>query len=129
MEELGEKLSQLFSDKESLDKLKSLAGALLGGGSPAESFPAPAEPPCDRAEPPPYLPEPPASAAGSGELLARLLPLLGRFQAGGDREKIRLLEALRPFVGEERQKKVDQAILLLKLLEIAPEAIRLFKEV
>ena len=52
--------------------------------------------------------------------MARLGPLLS--QANREDDATRLLRALRPLLGEARQKKVDEAIQILQMLRLLPPA-------
>ena len=51
-------------------------------------------------------------------LMTRLGPLLS--QANREDDATRLLRALRPLLGESRQKKVDEAIQILQMLRLLP---------
>ena len=46
------------------------------------------------------------------------MPLLG--QAGREDDSTRLLRALRPLLGPERQKKVDEAMKILQMMRLLP---------
>ena len=50
--------------------------------------------------------------------MTRLMPLLS--QANREDDATRLLRALRPLLGESRQKKVDEAIRILQMLRLLP---------
>lgn len=137
MEDLNQQISQILSDPQSMQQLQSMASALgltlpqaepktaeaparaneqqtggldpsalagllgsLGGGSPAPAAPAP---------------------AASPELLqavTKLAPLLG--QVSREDDSTRLLRALRPLLGEARQKKLDEAIKILHMMRLLP---------
>ena len=85
--------------------LSALLGALGGG----QASPPPAE-------------SPSTTLAGINpqalSLMARLGPLLS--QANREDDATRLLRALRPLLGEARQKKVDEAIQILQMLRLLP---------
>ena len=47
-----------------------------------------------------------------------LAPLMGSFSA--DDDVSRLFQALKPFLGEEKQRKLEQAQRLMKLIKVIP---------
>ena len=100
MEELSEKLDRLLSSPDSLKRIEELMASF--GGTPAPSPPAEALP---------------ADPLG-GDMLFRLLPLLGTLQQEDDNAA--LLHALRPHLGQERQKRLDDAEKLMKLVRLLP---------
>ncbi len=62
------------------------------------------------------------SAWGDGfdpGLIGKLLPLLKEYGKGQNSNAARLLSALQPFLKEERQAKVDQALQLARIMQIA----------
>jgi len=116
--EFDDKLNSLLSDPDSMAKIMQLAQSLSGGDAAA--------PP-----PPPQSPPPSAPASNSGgnplsaltggldpTLIARLLPLvqeLNRDDGGASRQ---LLYALRPYLRQDRQGKVERALQLARLIHI-----------
>ena len=106
MADFEEALNSLLADPDAMGQIMSLAGKL---GMGTESPPSPGE------------------AAPQPESAARLLELFpARRQS--DQEADALTAALRPFLREERQKKLDQAIQLAGLSRAARQAYRLWKE-
>lgn len=74
--------------------------------------------------PAPAAPDPPPSRAGGSvlsslsggtELLGKLLPLVQEMAGSNAR---RLLYALRPYLKEERQEKIERALQLARLFQI-----------
>ena len=123
MSEFDEKLNALLSDPDRMAQIMQMAQSLSGAAAP----PPPAPPP---PAPPPTRPETnPASPVGTDflssltggidpQLLTRLLPLareLGSDSGSGARA---LLYALRPYLKQERQERVERALQLAKLLHI-----------
>lgn len=107
MDDLASKLSELLNSPGSMDQIKSLAG-LLGGGE------VPAKP-----EPQPEQKSPLAGLDGDMmQMVMKFAPLLSNFRQEDD--YTRLLHALRPLLGEERRKKLDEAIKLLQLIRLLP---------
>ena len=103
MDDLSEKLDRLLSSPDSMKRIEELMTAF--GGTP-DSAPV--------AAPPPASPSDPLG----GEMLLRLLPLLGTLQQ--DDDNAALLHALRPHLGQERQKRLDDAERMMKLVRLLP---------
>ncbi|MBR2406675.1 MAG: hypothetical protein IKB04_06560 [Clostridia bacterium] len=106
-DELSRKLDQLLNSPEGMDKIRSTMAAL--GLSANESAP-PAEPP----------PEAPAAPLNS-EMLSGLLglaPMLGKLES--DDQHTALLKALRPYLHNGREKRLDESIKLLQLMKLLP---------
>ena len=100
----------------------------LGGGSGAPSAPEPPQtaPPV---QPPSWGP-PPGAGGGDGgilsalsggldpKLLTRLLPLIQELGGQKDSNARQLLYALRPYLKEERQAKIERALQLARLFHL-----------
>lgn len=108
METMQGALNALFSDPESLRQLQELAQLLQESTAPESE---------SKSEPDarPDAPSQPESDAGGLDLrmLLGLQELLGSMQS--DDADTQLLLALRPHLKRQRQKKVDQAVKLLKV--------------
>ena len=137
-DQLSSLLGSLMSDPETLANLRSTAesyglGELLNGAldSASESTQKPSsesaqKPSSENAHEQPVGTQPPKpqSADGGGlGMAAELLPTLAKLTPaisalGGDDETTRLLNALRPFVSEEKGHKIDEAKKLLSLLRV-----------
>ncbi|HHV30865.1 hypothetical protein [Caproiciproducens sp. LBM24188] len=115
MDDLASKLGELLNNPGSLEQIKNLAG-LLGGSAAG----APAIPPAPAPQPP--QPEQPKSTSPlDGDTVTTIMkvaPLLSAIRQEDD--NTRLLHALRPLLGPERQKKLDEAIKLLQLMRVLP---------
>ena len=97
MEELEQKLQEVLSDPEQMQKIMALAGSL------------------GQLAPPP----PSADAALS------VPPVAGdRPAASAEKNREALLAALRPFLRPERQKKLEQAMQLARLSALAELALQ-----
>ena len=144
MAEFEDKLNAILGDPEAMGQIVSIAKALTGesGGTQAE----PAGEPSETQEPPV-----PAEAAGSAQpdwsavlsllsggngnplegldprLIQAAVTLFSEYSAGDDR-KAALLNALKPFLKEERQAKIDQAVRIARLARVIRVAFQLFKE-
>ena len=119
MADFEEALNSLLADPDAMGQIMSLAGK-LGMGTESPPSPGEAAPQPESAAPPPFAPE----------QLGQMGLLLELFQASrqSNQEADALIAALRPFLREERQKKLDQAIQLAGLSRAARQAYRLWKE-
>ena len=110
MSELDEKLNALLSDPGSMAQIMQLAQQLSGsmGGDTAQPAAASA------AAPPP----PPAPLGGiDPQTIARYLPLLQELTRDTS-QTTQLLYALRPFLKDGKQDKVERAARLARLITI-----------
>ena len=106
MENIQDKIAEIMADPEALSQVQSL-GKMLGLGS---EEPAP---------PPP--PKPDANELLSGEALGaitKLMPLLS--MANQEDDTSRLLAALKPFLSEEKCRKLDSAKRMLRIMKLLP---------
>ena len=97
MGELEDRLSSILNDPEQMRRISSLAQTLMGGESSA---------PTGNAEGP-----------KEGGLPGSLGSLLSPPHSGGD--KTALLEALKPWLSEKRQKKLARAMRLAQMARLA----------
>lgn len=109
MDDLASKLGELLNSPGGLDKIKSLAG-LLGGAAQDQSSPVQPEPEQNKS--------PLGIDTDALKMISKFAPLLSSFQQEDD--STRFLHALRPMLGEERQKKLDESIKLLQLMRMLP---------
>ena len=94
MSEMQDAINQILSNPEAMKQVQSL-GEQLGLSKPQ--------------------PKPEPEGLGA---LTKLAPLMNSFSA--DDEVSRLLEALRPFLGEEKRRRLDQAARLMRLIKVIP---------
>ena len=109
MEDLNAKLQEILGSEEGMRQLQEMANALGLSGSLSDSNiqqPPPSPQSSDNS-----LPISPADLAKLGGLLQ---------QTSTDSPAAGLLRALRPLLKESRQKKVDEAIKILRLLSLWP---------
>ena len=99
MDDISEKLSALLSDPEGMNRIKSMAESLLGSREEA-----------------------PAKKNDEPDIdIGALTGILKKMKGGGVNDpRINLLLALRPNLSAERRERVDGAIKILKLIELAP---------
>lgn len=102
MDDLTQKLDRLLSSPDGMKRIEDLMAAF--GGSVPNDTPKPAE-------------SAPASLPDMGMIL-KLAPLLS--QLGQEDDTAALLHALRPHLQTARQKKLDEAGQMLKLIKLLP---------
>ncbi len=97
---LEDQISSLLSDPEGMSRLKSMAESLFGSEG---------APPAKAAEP--SLPIDPAA-------ISRIATLL---KPSGEDDRIRLLLALRPHLTPDKPHRLDSAVKMIRLLQLAPK--------
>ncbi len=122
MAEFDDKLNSILSNPDAMSQIMQLAQSLSGSGPEPPSPPPP--PPQQTAAPPPmgggdlfsslsYL-----AGGMDPKLLTRLLPLLQELGGQRDSNARALLYALRPYLKEEKQNKVERALQLARLFHL-----------
>ncbi len=125
MAEFDDKLNSILSNPDAMSQIMQLAQSLSGPG-PGQEAPSasPPPPPQQAAAPPPMgggdLFSSLSSLAGGMDpkLLTRLLPLLQELGGQRDSNARALLYALRPYLKEEKQNKVERALQLARLFHL-----------
>ena len=117
MEDLAAAVQSILNDPQSMAQLQSVMNSL--GMNPPQA-PAPATPPVQQkpAAAPLNLLNTLNNSDPMTAMLLRTAPLLA--SANREDDSTRLLAALRPLLGEARQKKLDEASKILKLLHLLP---------
>ena len=111
MSGLEEQISRLLGDPAEMEKLTKLASSLMEGGA----FPMPGS-----AEPPEPPPKPPAAGNGGPDM--RMLASMGRLLGQANQTPGRgsaVMEALKPYMAEKRQAKMDRAIRIARMAKLA----------
>lgn len=121
MGEFESKLETILNNPQAMEQIMSLARSLGGGAQPARDAPAPPEP----APPPPPAPAPEPMGLDP-RLLSGMASLLGQYNSGDD-QRVALLNALRPFVKEQRYARIDKAIQIAKLSRMIRMGLELFR--
>ena len=106
MEDMDSKLNAMLNDPAAMARIIQMAQQLSGGAAQASPPPSP---------PPHGAPPPPADGGFDPMLLARFLPLLQDLRQSNS-QTTQLLYALRPFLKEEKQPKVERAAKLAHLI-------------
>ncbi len=105
MSDIQDQINQILNNPEAMQQVRSLGAKLGLDASPSA----------------PSAPSSPQQSGDSGDLtraLGTLAPLMKRASAGD--ETAALLNALRPFLSEERALRLDQAQRLMKLMKLIP---------
>ena len=125
MAEFDDKLNSILSNPDAMSQIMQLAQSLSGPGPGQEAPPSPPPPPPQQtAAPPPMgggdLFSSLSSLAGGMDpkLLTRLLPLIQELGGQRDSNARALLYALRPYLKEEKQNKVERALQLARLFHL-----------
>ena len=116
MSEFDEKLNALLSDPDRMAQIMQMAQTLSGASAQSK-------------QPPPSPPQPAPSVPGGDilssltggldpKLLMRLLPVIQELGSDSNSSARTLLYALRPYLKQERQARVERALQLAKLLHI-----------
>lgn len=125
MGDFEEKLESILGNPQAMSQIMSLAQS-LGGGAPAKADSSPSKPPPAAPTPP----SPPPAADQGPQLDPRLLSgvaaLLGQYNSNDD-QRVTLLNALRPFVKEQRYAKIDKAVQIAKLSRVIRMALEMFR--
>lgn len=131
MDDMSRKINEFLSDPESMEKIRGLMGMLgvspggNAGSNPGGNTGGPAAASTGGpAAPPPGAGSPPPGAAGSPEMpldpamirnMKRAFDLMRT-----DDPRITLLLALKPNLSEDRRRRVDEAIQLMRLIHLIP---------
>ena len=118
--EFDEKLNSILSNPDAMSQIMQLAQSLSGGQEQPSAPPSP---------PPPPTPAPRQSAPAQDmlsslagglnpKLLTRLLPIIQELGGQQDSNARALLYALRPYLREDRQEKVERALQLARLFHL-----------
>lgn len=119
MDDFEEKLERILSNPQAMEQIMSLAQS-LGGSAPDSDTTAPEE------SPEPSLTE----SLGLGSLDPRMITGMIRLlnqSRDGEHDRVALLQALRPFVREQRYAKLDKAIQIARLSHLIRMALELFR--
>lgn len=107
MDDLSTKLSELLNDPESMNRVRQMAENILGESG--DRVPASSTPDVSSL----------GDMLGSGELQS-IISVISKMKSAGDDSRVQLITALRPHLNEERRKRADTAIKILKLLDALP---------
>ena len=108
MDDMDSKLNAMLNDPAAMARIIQMAQQLSGGT--AQAAPPPPPPPQQSSVPPP-----PPEGGFDPMLLARFLPILQELRQSNS-QTTQLLYALRPFLKEEKQSKVERAAKLARVI-------------
>ena len=116
MSEFVEKLNALLSDPDRMAQIMQMAQTLSGASAQPQPQPPPPPPQSAPASGGDYL----SSLTGGldPKLLMRLLPVVQELSSDSNSNVRTLLYALRPYLKQERQARVERALQLARLLHI-----------
>lgn len=120
MAEFDEKLNQILSDPGAMAQIMQLAQS-LGGDTSSPPSPPSSPPPASSKQPPGDNGASLLSSLAGGidpAMLTKLLPLVRELGGKQDSNARALLYALRPYLKEERQEKVERALQLARLFHL-----------
>lgn len=119
MSEFDEKLNALLSDPDRMAQIMQMAQTLSGTSATTQQQSPPTPPPQPQA-PPIFNGDILSSLTGGldPKLLMRLLPVIQELGSDSNSSARTLLYALRPYLKQERQARVERALQLAKLLHI-----------
>lgn len=127
MDSFSDKLKTVLSDPESMAKIAELAKNFSAGKASSPAEPAETASQTEPSEAPAALPPAEPSASGGAfdlfrsPAIAEALKLL----QNGSRERVALLQAMRPFVRDEKKEKLDKIIQTMKTLDMISSAQKL----
>ena len=105
MDDLTSMLSGLLNTPQGMEQLKNMAGALLGNQD-VQSV--------DK-----NVPETTAPNISPGEI-AGIMKMMNVLKQENNDSRANLLLSIRPHLSEHRQKRVDDAVKILRLIQILP---------
>ena len=100
MDDLEGQIRQVLNDPAQMAQIMGLAQSLMGGSGGEKPQEAP-------------------PAAPDGGLLGKLGALMGKPAASGGGSQQALLQAVRPYLSEKRQRKIDRAIQITRMAHLA----------
>lgn len=118
MEDLQNKITEILGDPQALQQLQSLGNMLGLSQTPQNDISIKCNEPKSNSKESSGFD---LSSAFSDEtlgIITKIMPLLSKVKQ--DDEVTHLLEALRPFLGAERQKKLDEAKKMLSMMKLLP---------
>ena len=108
MDDLEQKIGQILSDPDSMSQIFSVAKS-LGVMQPEQNAPQTEAPPLD--------------ALLSADELGPIMEIV-RKAGNSDHREAALLNALKPYCSSQRQKRIDRAVRIARLSQLAGAALR-----
>ena len=108
MSDLSSQITSILNDPDMMRQISEIGGMLTQQKQPHET--------------PPLLPNQTQSSdllgADGLQAVMKIMPILNRLKQDDDTTK--LLRAIKPFLSEERQKKLEEAIKIIRIINILP---------
>lgn len=108
MDSMAERLEQLLNDDNTISQIQQILSSLREGGGSSEKQP-------EQQDAVPQI-----NPAMMNGLLGMLPSLMGGDKGGGSDPNVDLLRALRPFLSVKRKKRVNEAVKLVKMMDMLP---------
>ncbi len=108
MDDLSAKLSELLNDPESMNRVRQMAESILGEEQEKQAPPSAIPDIFNFADMP------------TGDELQNIISIISKMKNAEDDNRVKLINALRPHLSYERQKRADTAVKILKLLDMWP---------
>ena len=126
MDDMTSRLSEILNDPASMEKIKNLA-AMFGSSKQEDSPPPPPPPQQPQQQRAPVVRNTSQNTAQTAapaidpQLMSSMLKLAPAFSMMKQEDSsTQLLHALRPFLGESRRKKLDEALRLMQIARMLP---------
>lgn len=103
MDDFGDKLNAILSDPNAMSRIGDMAKSLMGGGETPKRSPAGDTPDIDPS------------------MLSKVAAMMNKSSKHGD-DRRALFEAMKPFLSEKRRSKMDRAIKIARLADVASAA-------
>lgn len=128
MAEFEDKLNSILGNQEAMSQIMALARS-LSGESPKDPTPPPEALPEGGGTYPPAEPQPPDLSALLGQVDPKMIQtgmeILRQVQSTEDRGTV-LLDALRPYLREDRRPKLDRALQIARMVKLVRAAMGAF---
>ena len=113
MSDIASQISSILSDPEMMKQIQGLSG-LFGQSAEQPTGSGSALPPAAEPQPSPLD----MLGADGMQTVMKIMPLLSKLKQEDD--TTRLLRAIKPFLSEARQVKLEEAIRLIRIINILP---------
>ena len=100
MDDLSEKIAGILNDPDSMEQVKKMTENLFSGENTESTDNGSSSPPLEN--------------------IGAIMSIVSKLNGNNDNDRTRLLNALKPYLSEKKQAKTDNAIKLLKIIELWP---------
>ena len=120
MEDMAGKISELLSNPEGMEKIKSVAASLFSGGSSENSENSRGKSDVSENTDSSETNESGGFSLPDGIDPMKIMSMISLLNNPKSDKRTGLLLALKPHLTEERQQRVDKAVKLLKIISVIP---------